>query len=82
MRAVVVGAGIGGLGAAIALEQAGVEAVVIERAPQLEEAGFGLVVPANAVTALRALGLRERVAAHGTRVRRAEIRNPRGELLT
>ena len=74
--------GSGGLGAAIALEQAGVRAVVIERAPQLEEAGFGLVVPANAVTALRALGLHERVAAHGTRVRRAEIRNPRGQLLT
>ncbi len=82
MRAVVVGAGIGGLATAIALEQAGVEPIVIERAPQLHEAGFGLVVSANAVTALRMLGLRDGVAARGTRVRRAEIRNPRGELLT
>jgi 2-polyprenyl-6-methoxyphenol hydroxylase-like FAD-dependent oxidoreductase len=82
MRAVVVGAGIGGLGAAIALERAGVEPIVIERAPELREAGFGLVVSANAVTALRSLGLREDVAARGTRVRRAEIRNPRGDLLT
>jgi 2-polyprenyl-6-methoxyphenol hydroxylase-like FAD-dependent oxidoreductase len=82
MRAAVVGAGIGGLGAAIALEQAGVEPVVIERAPHLHEAGFGLVVSANAVTALRSLGLRDGVAARGTRVRRAEIRNPRGDLLT
>ena len=82
MRAVVVGAGIGGLATAIALEQAGVEPIVIERAPQLHEAGFGLVLSANAVTALRSLGLRDRVAARGTRVRRAEIRNPRGELLT
>jgi len=60
VRAVVVGAGIGGLGAAIALERAGVEPIVIERAPEL----------------------REGVAARGTRVRRAEIRNPRGDLLT
>jgi 2-polyprenyl-6-methoxyphenol hydroxylase-like FAD-dependent oxidoreductase len=82
MRAVVVGAGIGGLAAAIALEQAGVEPIVIERAPELHEAGFGLVVSANAVTALRSLGLRDGVAARGTSVRRAEIRNPRGDLLT
>ena len=82
MRAVVIGAGIGGLATTIALEQAGVEPIVIERAPELHEAGFGLVVSANAVTALRSLGLREGVAARGTRVRRAEIRNPRGDLLT
>jgi 2-polyprenyl-6-methoxyphenol hydroxylase-like FAD-dependent oxidoreductase len=82
MEAVVVGAGIGGLAAAIALEQAGVEPIVIERAPKLHEAGFGLVVSANAVTALRSLGLHDGVAARATRVRRAEIRNPRGDLLT
>jgi 2-polyprenyl-6-methoxyphenol hydroxylase-like FAD-dependent oxidoreductase len=82
VRAVIVGAGIGGLATVIALEQAGVEALVIERAPQLHEAGFGLVVSANAVTALRSLGLRDGVAARGTKVRRAEIRNPRGDLLT
>jgi 2-polyprenyl-6-methoxyphenol hydroxylase-like FAD-dependent oxidoreductase len=82
MRAIVVGAGIGGLATAIALEQAGVEPNVIERAPELHEVGFGLVVSANAVTSLRSLGLRDGVAARGTRVRRAEIRNPRGDLLT
>jgi 2-polyprenyl-6-methoxyphenol hydroxylase-like FAD-dependent oxidoreductase len=82
MRAIVVGAGIGGLATAIALDQASVEPIVIERAPQLREAGFGLVVSANAVTALRSLGLRDGVAARGTRVRRAEIRNPGGDLLT
>jgi 2-polyprenyl-6-methoxyphenol hydroxylase-like FAD-dependent oxidoreductase len=82
VRAVVVGAGIGGLATTIALERAGVESIVIERATQLREAGFGLVVSANAVTALRSLGLRDGVAARGTRVRRAEIRNPRGDLLT
>jgi 2-polyprenyl-6-methoxyphenol hydroxylase-like FAD-dependent oxidoreductase len=82
VRAVVVGAGIGGLATAIALERARVEPIVIERAPELREAGFGLVVSANAVTALRSLGLSDAVAARGTRVRRAEIRNPRDDLLT
>jgi 2-polyprenyl-6-methoxyphenol hydroxylase-like FAD-dependent oxidoreductase len=82
MRAAVIGAGIGGLGTAIALERAGVEPIVIERTPELNEAGFGLVISANAVTALRVLGLRDRVAARATRVGRAEIRNPRGDLLT
>jgi 2-polyprenyl-6-methoxyphenol hydroxylase-like FAD-dependent oxidoreductase len=82
VRAVVVGAGIGGLATAIAFERAGVEPIVLERAPQLHEAGFGLVLSANAVSALRSLGLRDGVAARGTRVQRAEIRNPRGDLLT
>jgi 2-polyprenyl-6-methoxyphenol hydroxylase-like FAD-dependent oxidoreductase len=82
MRTAVVGAGIGGLAGAVALEQAGVEPIVIERSLQLREAGFGLVLSANAVTALRAIGLHERVAARGTKVRRAEVRNPRGDLLT
>jgi 2-polyprenyl-6-methoxyphenol hydroxylase-like FAD-dependent oxidoreductase len=81
MQAVIVGAGIGGLATAIGLEGAGLEPVVIERALRLEEAGFGLVLSTNAVTALRLLGLRDDVAARGTRVRRAEIRNPRNELL-
>jgi 2-polyprenyl-6-methoxyphenol hydroxylase-like FAD-dependent oxidoreductase len=80
VRAVVVGAGIGGL--ATALARARVEPIVIERAPELREAGFGLVVSVNAVTALRSLGLSDAVAARGTRVRRAEIRNPRDDLLT
>jgi 2-polyprenyl-6-methoxyphenol hydroxylase-like FAD-dependent oxidoreductase len=82
VRAVVVGAGIGGLASTIGLERAGVESIVLERAPELREAGFGLVVSANAVTALRSLGLADALAERGTRVRRAEIRNPRGELLT
>ena len=63
-------------------ERTGVEPIVIERAPELREAGFGLVVSANAVTALRSLGLSDAVAARGSRVRRAEVRNPRGDLLT
>jgi 2-polyprenyl-6-methoxyphenol hydroxylase-like FAD-dependent oxidoreductase len=82
VRVVVIGAGIGGLATAIALERAGIEPLVVERAPRLEEVGYGLVLSANAVTALRALGLLDGVAARGSRVRRAEVRLPGGETLT
>ena len=50
-RALIIGAGIGGLAAAIALEQAGYQPVVFERAGSLRESGFGLLLAANAVRA-------------------------------
>ncbi len=55
--AAVVGAGIGGLSAAIALERAGYEATVYEQADEIRPLGAGLSVWPNGVRALRALGL-------------------------
>lgn len=42
MRAIVVGGGIGGLSAALALHKAGLEVEVFERAPELTEIGAGV----------------------------------------
>ncbi len=42
VKAIVVGAGIGGLSAAIALRKAGIETVVFERTRELKEVGVGL----------------------------------------
>ena len=65
MRAIVVGGGIGGASAAIALRQVGLEAVVFEKAGELREIGAGISLWANAMKALRKLGLYETVLAVG-----------------
>ncbi|MDG4810323.1 FAD-dependent oxidoreductase [Micromonospora sp. WMMD1120] len=56
-HAVVVGGGIGGLSAALALHRHGWRVTVLERAAELREVGAGLSLMANAVRALDALGL-------------------------
>jgi 2-polyprenyl-6-methoxyphenol hydroxylase-like FAD-dependent oxidoreductase len=82
-RAIVVGGGIGGLTAAVALRQAGVEPVVYERASEYKELGTGLHIAINAMRALRELGLADEVVERaGTPVERMEFLNHRGRLLS
>ena len=47
MHVVVIGAGIAGMTAAIALRQKGVEVTVLEQAPALKEIGAGIQLAAN-----------------------------------
>jgi 2-polyprenyl-6-methoxyphenol hydroxylase-like FAD-dependent oxidoreductase len=82
LRALVVGGGIGGLAGAIALRQAGVEAIVYERAAELREVGAGLAIWQNAISALARLGLAEAVQAHALPDLGGAFRTWRGELLT
>jgi 2-polyprenyl-6-methoxyphenol hydroxylase-like FAD-dependent oxidoreductase len=63
MRVIVVGAGIGGLTAAIALRQKGVDAEVYERAAELTDVGAGIGLWPNALKALYQLGLRPAIEA-------------------
>jgi salicylate hydroxylase len=62
-RVVIVGGGIGGLTAAVALHQRGFEVEVYERSSKLEEVGAGLQVGPNGVKVIRALGLWEKFDA-------------------
>jgi len=55
-HAVVVGAGIGGLGVALGLRRAGWRVTVLERARRFEPAGAGITLMPNALRALDALG--------------------------
>jgi len=80
MKAIVVGGGIGGLSAAIALRRAGVEAVVFERAAELTAAGAGVTLWANAVRCLKRLGVYEAVRETGAEIG-GGIRTHRGRLL-
>ena len=59
LRVAIVGAGIGGLAAAVALRQRGFEVALYERAEKLEEVGAGLQIGPNGVKVLRALGLED-----------------------
>src|SRR5271155_872867 len=60
-RAIIAGAGIGGLSTAIALLQAGFRVAVYERADTIEEFGAGLQLTPNATRILSRLGVLERV---------------------
>jgi 2-polyprenyl-6-methoxyphenol hydroxylase-like FAD-dependent oxidoreductase len=53
----IIGGGIGGLTAAIALRRAGFDAEIYERVDELREVGAGLSLWKNALTALDAIGL-------------------------
>ncbi|NGO06754.1 NAD(P)-binding protein [Streptomyces sp. HC44] len=63
MRAIVVGAGIGGLAATLSLRRAGHEVTLVEQTPRFAEVGAGLQLAPNATRVLRRLGLFETVAA-------------------
>jgi 2-polyprenyl-6-methoxyphenol hydroxylase-like FAD-dependent oxidoreductase len=65
VRALVVGGGIGGLAAGIALRRVGIDAVVLEQAPKLEAVGAGLGLAGNAVQALERLDVADEVRARG-----------------
>ena len=72
-RALVAGAGIGGLAAALALARHGFRVDVFERAPALHELGAGLQLTPNATRALRALGVLEAVSALATAPRAVRV---------
>src|SRR6516162_5039686 len=58
-RIAVIGAGIGGLAAALALLRRGLDVEVYEQAPQLGEVGAGIQISSNGTRVLYALGLEE-----------------------
>ena len=82
MKALIVGAGIGGLSSAIALRRRGIDAVVFERATELQEVGAGIAIAANAMKALDSLGLTDALQEIGVSPKFYGIRSWRGEVLS
>ena len=79
--AIVVGAGIGGLAAAVALQRRGWRVRVFERAASPRELGFALLLAPNAMLALEALGLADTARRGGVVVTHGEMRRPDGYVL-
>jgi 2-polyprenyl-6-methoxyphenol hydroxylase-like FAD-dependent oxidoreductase len=81
-RAIIIGCGIGGLAAAIALNQRGIGFHIYERASVLGEVGAGLSLWANAIKALAKLGLADELKALSVPQISGGIRSWRGELIS
>jgi 2-polyprenyl-6-methoxyphenol hydroxylase-like FAD-dependent oxidoreductase len=77
----IIGGGIGGVAAAVALHQVGINAVVYERAPRLREVGVGMMLWPNATRVLRDLGLLEQVLARSGPNTHFLVRASGGEVL-
>ncbi|HTW04925.1 MAG TPA: FAD-dependent monooxygenase, partial [Streptosporangiaceae bacterium] len=74
-RVAIIGGGIGGLTAAIALSRAGVEVRVHEAAAELREIGAGVALHPNAMRVLRAIGVEDGVRKVAGRSEWAVTRN-------
>jgi salicylate hydroxylase len=81
LQVAIIGGGIGGVAAAIALRQRGIDAYVYEQALALTEVGAGLALQPNGVRMLRRLGFGDDVARWGARWIDPQFRRPDGTLV-
>ncbi|MBD2104580.1 FAD-dependent urate hydroxylase HpxO [Leptolyngbya sp. FACHB-261] len=81
LKAVIIGAGIGGLTAGIALQQAGYEVEIYDKVKELRPAGAGISLWSNGVKILNKLGLGDQIAQIGGQMDRMQYRGHRDELL-
>jgi 2-polyprenyl-6-methoxyphenol hydroxylase-like FAD-dependent oxidoreductase len=80
-RIAVVGGGIGGIAAAIALHRIGIEVTVYERRSHPQEVGAGMMLWPNGTRVLRDLGVLDQVTAHSGRNTHFLVRTDDGAIL-
>jgi salicylate hydroxylase len=78
LRVAIVGGGIGGLAAATALLQRGIDVQLYEQAPALAEIGAGVAIQPNGIRMLRRLSLGDGVTRYGARWTDAQFRRQDG----
>jgi salicylate hydroxylase len=78
LRAVVVGGGLGGMAAAVALADAKIDVHVYEQAPRLTEVGAGVSLARNGLRMLERLGAGEGVGRVGARYASTRLLLPDG----
>lgn len=77
----IVGGGIAGLATAAGFTREGIACEIVERARAWAPVGAGIVLGANAMRVMRALGIEASVARRGTRLGRGEITDSVGHVL-
>jgi 2-polyprenyl-6-methoxyphenol hydroxylase-like FAD-dependent oxidoreductase len=80
-KAIVAGAGIGGLTAAATLRKVGLEVEIYERATELKHAGGALSLMSNGVLALRAVGVEPDFGRHGDILSELSFRTTTGKVI-
>jgi 2-polyprenyl-6-methoxyphenol hydroxylase-like FAD-dependent oxidoreductase len=80
-KVLIVGAGIGGLAAGVALRRGGWNVCIYERARSVRELGFGLLLAPNAIAALSELGIADSVVGCTAPVTGIEIRRLNGRVI-
>ncbi|CAK7203600.1 hypothetical protein SEUCBS139899_006337 [Sporothrix eucalyptigena] len=82
LNVIIVGAGLGGLGAAIAILLAGHNVTVLESAPAIGEVGAGIQVLPNSARVLFSWGLREKLEPYATWPRKCNFLSWKGTHLS
>ncbi|KAI9801267.1 MAG: hypothetical protein M1833_002837 [Piccolia ochrophora] len=77
MHVAIVGAGLGGLAAAVGIRLAGHQVTILEQAAELGEIGAGIQIPPNSSRILKRWGLMDIVEAHSVRPRDFILRSYR-----
>jgi 2-polyprenyl-6-methoxyphenol hydroxylase-like FAD-dependent oxidoreductase len=80
-KAIIIGGGIGGVTAAIALKQAGLDVTVYEQAEELREVGSGLPLWTNALRRFHVIGLTDELEKLGVQVTSVRVSTWKGDTL-
>src|SRR5699024_11411346 len=78
----IIGAGIGGLTAAIAFEKLGHTVTIFESSPSIKPVGAGLGLGDNAVGAFKVLGIEKAVVAKGKLLKNFPILDQKGKMIS
>ena len=81
LQIAIVGGGIGGLTAALALRARGLNVTVFEQTGELREIGAGISIHSNAALLLQRIGLTDRIKTIGTPIAGLLLRTSRGEVI-
>ena len=83
MRAIVIGAGIGGLSAAVALKKAGIDCTVFEAVKEIRPVGAAISIWPNGVKCMQHLGMGDIIETYGGPMRFMAYKDyRRGDTLT